>query len=375
MRPLTGASLVVTFAACATLGNSINDNGGVDLPSAGDGPFRPLKAGELAPVAVVPYVFGNPTANYRDPSVVGVNADPSSAEVWMYVVADVGGTVAIVRTHADDARSFYADQADNEDTSHPQHTPPVVLSADQPWEGGTLSGPSALLSGGQVWLYYAGAGGIGLAQSSDGLSFTKVGTPVLTPDPTAAWESTTPHAPSVAIFPDGSWHMLYGAGNAIGEATSPDGMTWTRVSSSPVLSPSPTVAPSTLEAGAELPFDEGGVDDPVLLPQTTVDGRLQIRVLYTGYLDPPSVKVRTSSIGLAGRFGDTGPLSRQAAPTYTAGLHERQPAFFEYSGGSLLYIAEDDTSLGATNPFTGIAGAYSPAAQMLPPPLPFPTSP
>lgn len=375
MRWLGCATLVLTFAACATLGEQINDNGGANLPSAGDGPFRPLTAAELAPVAVVPYVFGSPSANYRDPSVVGVNANPTSAEVWMYAVADVGGTAAIVRTDADDARSFYADEADNADTSHPQHTPPVVLSANQPWEGASLSGPSALQSGGQVWLYYAGAGGIGLARSSDGLTFTKVTTPVLVPDATATWESTTPHAPSVAIFPDGSWHMLYGAGNAIGEATSADGMTWTRSAANPVLSPSPVVDPSTLAPGVEPPFDEGGVDDPVLAPQTALDGQLQVRVLYTGYLNPPSVKVRTSSIGLAGRYGDAGPLSRQAAPTYTVGLHERQPAFFEYSGGSLLYVAEDDTALSATNPFTGIAAAYSPVSQTLPPPLPFPSMP
>jgi hypothetical protein len=113
----------------------------------------------------------------------------------------------------------------------------------------------------------------------------------------------------------------------------------------------------------------------VLAPQTTIDGRFQVRVLYTGYLDPPAATLRSSAIGLAGRFGDTGALSRQATPTYTVGLHERQPGFFEYAGGSLLYVSEDDPVLSASNPFTAIAAAYSPASETLPPPLPFASSP
>jgi hypothetical protein len=332
------------------------------------GPFRPLKDGELVPAAVVPYVFGDPAAAYREPSVVGTSDDPASAAVWMYAVATVGGAQVIVRTRADDARSFYADAADNADTSHPKHAPQVVLAADQPWEGGTVGGPCAVRSGGQVWLYYGTAGGIALATSSDGLSFSKQGN-VLTPGSGGPWETTPPRAPGVAVFPDGSWHMLYAAGTSIGEATSADGTSWTRVGSDPVLQPSDPVD------GGQPHFDEGSVDDPVLAPQTTLDGRLQVRVLYTGYRQPPGTSPRDSAIGLAGRFGVSGPLSKQARPVYTAQLHETAPAFFEYAGGSLLYVGEDDTALSTTQPFPGIAAGYSPASDTLPPPLPFPTSP
>ncbi|HEY1693887.1 MAG TPA: hypothetical protein VGG39_17085 [Polyangiaceae bacterium] len=368
------ACTVALSAACATLDGTSND--GVNLPSAGDGPFRPLVGAELAVGAVPPYVFGVQAQAYEQPSAVGVNDDPSSAEVWMYCVAHPKGGAVIVRTHALDGRSFYGDATDNEDTSHPAHAAPTVLSADQAWEGGTVTAPSALRANGQVWLYYAGAGGIGVAQSSDGLSFTKVPQPVLTPDATATWETSTPGAPSVAVFPDGTWHMLYAAGGAIGEATSPDGLTWTRADGNPILAPSPTVDPSTLGPGETPPFDEGSVDDPVLAPQTTFDGRFQVRVLYTGYLEAPGgTAVRDSAIGVAGRFGTSGPLTRQAAPTYTAKLHERAAAFFEYAGGSLLYVGEDDTSLSSTSPFPGIAGAYAPATETLPPPSAFADSP
>jgi hypothetical protein len=246
------------------------------------------------------------------------------------------------------------------------------------WEGGAtgnLGGPCALMVTGQLWLYYAASGGIGLAQSSDGLTFMKQSAPVLTPDPGATWETTTPHAPSVAVFPDGSWHMMYGAGVAIGEATSPDGINWTRVDDNPIFVPSPTVDPSTLPAGVPPPFDEGQVDDPMLAPQTTVDGRLQVRVLYTGYGSPPGTTGRASAIGFAARFGDSGLLTSQPDPVYTASLHENAPAFFEWSGGSLLYVSEDNTSLSTTMPFPSIAAGYAPATDTLPAPAPFPSSP
>ena len=361
--------------SCGTLGTPGGEPSG--LPSSGVGPFRALQLGELTPKALVPYVFSNQTADYREPSVVATSTDPTSTEVWMYVVGHVGGVDVLVRTHADDARSFYGDTADNATGAPP--TPPVVLQASQSWEGGAtgnLGGPSALMVGGQLWLYYAAAGGIGLAQSSDGLTFAKQSGPVLTPDASATWETTTPHAPSVAVFPDGSWHMMYGAGVSIGEAMSSDGLTWTRVDGNPVLSPKPVVDPSTLPAGVVPPFDEGQVDDPMLAPQTTVDGRLQVRVLYTGYgLPGGDGGVRASSVGFAARFGDSGPLSSQPDPVFTTTLHGIAPAFFEWSGGSLVYVSEDNASLSSSMPFPAIAAGYAPAKNMLPAPAPFPTSP
>jgi hypothetical protein len=373
MRPLRLCGFLLSLS-CGTLGTP----GGVPagLPSSGVGPFRPLQEGELTPEALVPYVFSDQTADYREPSVVGTSSDPSSTEVWMYVVAHVGGVDVLVRTRADDARSFYGDVADNSGGAPP--TPPVVLSASETWEGGAtgnLGGPSALMVSGQLWLYYAATGGIGLAQSSDGLTFMKQSAPVLTPDASATWETTTPHAPSVAVFPDGTWHMMYGAGVSIGEATSPDGITWTRVAGNPIFVPSPTVDPSTLPPGDVPPFDEGQVDDPMLAPQTTVDGRLQVRVLYTGYGSLPGTKGRASAIGFAARFGDSGLLTSQPDPVYTVSLHENAPAFFEWNGGSLVYVSEDNTTISTTMPFPSIAAGYAPATNTLPAPLPFPMTP
>jgi len=370
--------LLLALASCATQGGV--SNGGVNLPSSGVGPFRPLVDGELVPQAVTPYVLGDSQAQYREPDVVGTSDDPTSAAVWMYAVATVKGAAVVVRTRADDARSFYGDAADNADTTHPRHEPPTVLAASDPWEGTDLGGPCAVRSGGQVLLYYGAAGGIGVAASpdGDGLTFTKHGAPVLAAGGGGGWETSAPRAPSVAVFPDGTWHMLYAAGDSIGEATSADGIAWTRVGADPVLGPSAPVDPSTLGPGEQPPFDEGGVDDPVIAPQTNVDGRLQVRVLYTGYRDAAGSMgsaPRRSAIGLAGRFGDAGALTKQAAPVFTVQLHERAPGFFEYAGGSLLYVGEDDTSQSTTQPFQGIGAAYAPVGGRLPAPLPFPATP
>jgi hypothetical protein len=217
--------------------------------------------------------------------------------------------------------------------------PSVALRTDAAWEGGKISGPSAAWIGGELFLYYAGAGGIGLARTKDGATFTKEPAPVLAPDRASTWERVPPSAPSVAVYPDGRIRMLYTSGVAIGEAESTDGVTWRRLGPDPVIIPDP---------GAM-------VTDPCLLPRITPAGRLHVRVLYTG-TDAAGVP----SIGFAARYGDSGPFSKQTAPVYAIQKNEAQPALFEWSGGSILYVRQDDTS-NLSMVYPAIAAAYAPA--------------
>jgi hypothetical protein len=309
-------------------------------------------------------------APYREPSVVAASDDGSSLEVVLFAVAGVAGRDVIVRTSAPDARSFYGGAADNETGFHPRHTPAVVLAADRAWEGADLTGPSAVRAGAQLRLYYAGAGGIGLAVSADGLAFTKMGAaPVLGPDASVDWETTPPHAPSVALMPDGSWRMLYAAGVSIGEATSTDGTSWTRVDADPST---PALDP-VLSPGAA--FDAGQVDDPLLLPRVTPAGRLQVRVLYTGYDAPSGAPSRSSAVGFAARYAASGPLSRQEAPVYGGSAHEAAPALFEPAVGSILYVQQDETALDPTKPYAAIGAAFAPESEVMSAPGVFATSP
>ena len=85
--------------------------------------------------------------------------------------------------------------------------------------------------------------GIGYATSSDGVNWTKhASNPVLEPGPEGAWDEISPGGPSV-ILVNSTYHMWYavfdGTNALIGYATSPDGFTWTKHASNPVIAGGP----------------------------------------------------------------------------------------------------------------------------------------
>jgi hypothetical protein len=384
MRPLALFTALVWVGGCATLGATTG--GDVGLPSANMGPFRPLEKTE--DLGYAPFVFDGAGVPYREPAVLAADpSDPTSMSVYLYMVASVttGTTTAdiIVRTLANDGRSFYGTSLD--DTNGPTK-PETVLTASLPWEGSDVGGPSVLYVGSKVYLYYAAAGGIGVATSTDGVHFTKADAPVLPPDAAASWETTTPAAPSVAVLPGGTFDMMYAAGTSIGEATSADGVHFTRALGNPVLSPSPkplgsigTVAVDGGDASADAPssgpFDTGQVSDPCIVPVVTPAGRLDVRVLYTGWVGPPSAASRSSAIGLAARYGTTGPLVRQPDSVFSIPMNEvAAPAYFAWSSGEMVYgHANVGGGFGAT-PYAAVAAGFAPAQATLPVPSGYPAS-
>lgn len=102
-----------------------------------------------------------------------------------------------------------------------------VLTASEPWEGEEIFDPWVVEDGGTFRMYYAGDGGIGVAEASalDG-TFTRVAGPVLGPDDAA---SGSPRRPSVVRGPDGDWLMYYDAGGEIRLARSSDGVAFSPV--------------------------------------------------------------------------------------------------------------------------------------------------
>jgi hypothetical protein len=382
-------SVGLLAGGCATLGATAG--GSTGLPSANMGPFRPLEKTEV--LGIAPFVLDGAGLPYREPAALPVDpANAASPNVYLYVVATaMSGTTThdvLVRTRADDARSFYGTALDDLNGST---APALVLSATLPWEGQDLTGPSALYVGSRIFLYYAAAGGIGLAQSTDGLHFVKVPTPVLTPDPAVHWETTTPSAPSVAVLPNGTFDMMYSAGLSIGEATSTDGLHFARVDADPktaaidpVLSPLPAPPGSLVvgdggdagnDGGVSVPFDIGQVSDPCIVAAVTPAGRLDIRVLYTGYDGLPTSPGRHSAIGLAARYGTSGPLVRQPDVVFSIDLHEAAPTYFAWSLGEMLYVhANSGGGLGSA-PYPAIAAGFAPAEVMLSTPTGYASSP
>ncbi len=211
--------------------------------------------------------------------------------------------------------------------------------------------------------------------------------PILASDPAVRWETTAPFAPSVAQLPDGSFDMMYAAGVSIGEAISTDGVHFTRVDADPttpafdpVLAPLGSQSRGSVEAGeggAELPFDMAQVSDPCVLPATSPAGRLVVRVLYTGYDGTPGAATRTSAIGLAARFGTTGPLIRQPEPAYSISKQEAAPTLFAWSGGEMLYVHANAGGTLLSAPYVAIAAGVAPTEITLAPPIPggYPASP
>jgi predicted GH43/DUF377 family glycosyl hydrolase len=127
--------------------------------------------------------------------------------------------------------------------------------------------PCVLRVGDEWWMWYSGrtddrfTGSIGLATSKDGLTWSKQnnGDPVFEHGPQGTFDATKADHPAVLHF-DGKFHMWYTAGDrnsryAIGYATSPDGIHWTRENNArPVL----------------LPGEPGQFDDQVVLHPAVV---------------------------------------------------------------------------------------------------------
>lgn len=106
----------------------------------------------------------------------------------------------------------------------------------------SLNRPSVLLVGDEWHLWYTGQGGgksrIGHATSADGVAWRRRGAAVL--QPSAGWELGDVMCPSV-LHHDGLFRMWYSAGrrvepDAIGYATSADGVVWAKHAANPVFS-------------------------------------------------------------------------------------------------------------------------------------------
>ncbi|MFK7989980.1 MAG: hypothetical protein AB8I08_28430 [Sandaracinaceae bacterium] len=99
-----------------------------------------------------------------------------------------------------------------------------VLAATEDWEGDELIDPSVAVDpDGTVRLYYAAAGGIGVAEASaeDG-TFSKVSGPILD---MSAGSGVAPRRPSVVRnIDDTGWIMFFDRGDGLGIATSDDGV-------------------------------------------------------------------------------------------------------------------------------------------------------
>ncbi|UQA56317.1 hypothetical protein [Polyangium aurulentum] len=361
MRIVAALAIGILGAGCATLADA--ESGGDNLPNAGAGPFRALAQGEIGALRTAPNANADDDTFPRDPAVIDADGDPATIGVLGFFASNpaVQGEEpdpaalpsAILRFGAIDDRSF--DRAEL-----------VVLTAEAPWEGGTVGAPSAVRVGSEILLYYAAKGGIGLARSADGASFTREPGPVLGPD-AGGWEAgAVPSSPGVVRLEDGSFRMFYEvpgtAGSRIGEARSDDGVAWIRVGDRPVLAPSAQGDP------AEPPYDGAGVGAPYPVLARSVEGREILRLYYSAR---DSEGNRT--IGLAARFGHDGmdALERATSPVFGSGssLGAREPCVLVRGAYALLF-ATQRAGRTSSGDYPAVAAGVAPADAPLPPPEP-----
>lgn len=166
------------------------------------------------------------------------------------------------RAYLEHSQIGYATSSDGLHWTKQGGGPVLSAGADGSWDSNSVGQPCVRKDGSEWKMWYTaassnGASGIGLATSSDGMHWTKSpANPVFTKGAAGSWDSVAVFRPSVLIE-DGTYHMWYGAIEAIGYAHSFDGIHWTRSSLNPVLSPGPlgswdddgVYAPSVISLG------------------------------------------------------------------------------------------------------------------------------
>lgn len=356
-------STLLAITSCATLPES--PGGGEGLPSAGAGPFRALVAGEIGNSRSAPNALTDSRGFGRDIAVIDLDGDPSTYDVAGFVAAAVkeGGqnptrdspTKAIVRYGALDGRSF-------------DRSADVVIEAGDGWEGGVIGAPAALRVDGAIWIYYAAAGGIGLARGDAlGTTFSKESEPVLTAAGSGWAAGAVPQSPGVVRLADGTFRLFFevplpGGGTAIGEARSTGGLQFEPIGDGPVLAPD-----TTPSAGDDPVYDGAAVGGPFPMlagAENGHDGEPILRVYY-GATDSDGKK----TIGLAARYGGEGPLSRAVAPVFGTGkpLDPGEPCVVVFDGFSLLFATQRSSTTGKD---PAVAAGLAPATAALPPPDP-----
>jgi predicted GH43/DUF377 family glycosyl hydrolase len=139
----------------------------------------------------------------------------------------------------------YAESSDGLDWQ-PRDKVVLAPDPDDPAESVEITRPYVLVEGDSLTMWYSAHGvdqvTIARATSSDGLNWDRGGVVL---EPAEPWEKAALMCPSVVRDASGTHHLWYSGGeryepDAIGYATSADGIRWMRVSDQPVLRPDPT---------------------------------------------------------------------------------------------------------------------------------------
>lgn len=165
---------------------------------------------------------------------------PGTSSDWDYNNVGVGAVIkdgALYRMYYNNSSDFSnpweCGLATSTDALHWTKYPGPILTQTLSWEH-SIGAAEVMKVGNLFYLYYSSGTSIGLATSTDGVTFTKFPEPVLTE--TASWETGGVSTPSI-IYEGGIYTMVYMVANSsgIGMATSTDGKVWIKDSRNPVF--------------------------------------------------------------------------------------------------------------------------------------------
>lgn len=298
---MRGAWIIVAFVAgCAV--QSGPEGGAADLPTAGILPFTPAEGPE--PIAgkgrsyTRPWALPLPGGGYR---------------AW---VAErdtgAGGVEHILVMDAPDAVTWSLDGAR------------AALEPSAGWEAGSVRAPCVRYDAGSWVMWYVGGdgAGIGIAVSQDGEKWTRGATdPVFLPQ--AGWESAgAPNLDAPSVVSDGKTYRMYylaGGGAGVGVAESTDGISWERLRTAPLLAPAGDPGDGTV------PWDRDALTGLSVNRELTQGGRVQFRLWYGGARRKQSGDLE-GAIGFAGSFDGLVFTRMEANPVvFQSGLGAAEP--------------------------------------------------
>jgi len=158
-------------------------------------------------------------------------------KMWYRATPDSGSSFA--------ANIGYATSNNGVDWVKYAGNPVLTVASPGAWDGENIWSVYIIVEGAAYKMWYSGGDGtnfrIGYATSPDGVTWTKYsGNPVMDVSPVGSWDSSFIYYPNI-VFNGSAYEMWYSGSSAydafaIGHATSPDGLAWTRDSGNPVLS-------------------------------------------------------------------------------------------------------------------------------------------
>ena len=312
---------------CGTLGEKTP--GPQDLPNNGVGPFRLLDGSESS--------SGNAIlSNAIIDNGMAVEA-PASKAVLFFTTATAG-----TRTSGSVEDAPYLDHfvsrsiSRSEPSSRPTfQNAASAFTASADWEGGEVFDPwVVVLPNGAYRLYYAGAGGLGVAASDtvDGEFHRLETAPFLGTSSVAFGEDHAPRHPTVVQESDG-YTLYFQAGHHIGQARSVDGFSWS----------TPVEVPVALTLGADAGVDLEGYGSPSAIVVHPTEGAPYVHIFFEAFMSDG-----TRRIGVVGTR-DHSNFESALIPLIGKGKNQGAPApYARAENVTMLYFTADQNIGGAS---------------------------